>query len=61
MKMSPAKPSALELSNVGRLTPSTEIRGYQIKTLLFIQSAGACGGAIKAKVNMATGRLVAFS
>jgi NRPS condensation-like uncharacterized protein len=62
-KMGQARPSALELSNVGKLTPSTLPKEYEIESLLFSQSAGACSGAIK--VSAATGRdgrlIVGFS
>lgn len=55
-KMGTARPSALELSNVGRLGSSanTESSNYEIESLLFSQSAGACSGAIK--VSAVTGR-----
>lgn len=53
-KRGKARPSALELSNVGKLSPTGKPRDYEINTLLFSQCAGACSGAIK--VSVATGR-----
>ena len=46
--------SALELSNVGRLTPSGRSKDCEIESVLFSQSAGACSAAIK--TSAATGR-----
>lgn len=53
-KMGHARSSSIEMSNVGRLAPSTATDDYQIEGLLFSQSAGACSGAIK--VCAVTGR-----
>jgi hypothetical protein len=49
-----ARPTALELSNVGKLAPSNQPKDYELWSLLFSQSAGVCSGAIKASA--ATGR-----
>lgn len=53
-KMGQARPTALELSNVGKLAPSNQPKDYELQSILFSQSAGACSGAIK--VSAATGR-----
>lgn len=52
--MGQARPTALELSNVGKLAPSNQPKDYELQSILFSQSAGACSGAIK--VSAATGR-----
>ena len=53
-KMGQPRHSALELSNVGRLTPSGRSKDCEIESVLFSQSAGACSAAIK--TSAATGR-----
>ena len=53
-KFGHARSTTVDLSNVGKLAPSTATGEYQIESLLFSQSAGACSGAIK--VNCVTGR-----
>lgn len=53
-QMGQSRETALELSNVGRLSSPRRERRYEIEDLLFSQAAGACSGAIK--VSAVTGR-----
>jgi hypothetical protein len=53
-QMGQQRPSAMELSNIGKFGPSLEFDDFGIEGILFSQSAGACSGAIK--VSIATGR-----
>jgi hypothetical protein len=52
--MGQGRPTALEESNEGKLAPSNQLKDYELRSLLFSQSAGECSGAIKASA--ATGR-----
>lgn len=53
-KMGKPRRSALEISNIGILKPTTLARGCHIEGVLFSQAAGACSGAIK--ISAVTGR-----
>jgi hypothetical protein len=52
-QMGQERPSTIELSNLGMVGPSLAYDGFEIESVLFSQSAGACNGAIK--VSTATG------